>query len=69
MLWQSSLLAATHAKTVSAIAVTSALVNLGADVILIPRMGEVGAAWGTFIAFAVMMVITIAVVRHRRTED
>jgi O-antigen/teichoic acid export membrane protein len=69
MLWQSSLLAATHAKTVSAIAVTSALVNLGADVILIPRMGEVGAARGTFIAFAVLMVITIAVVRHRRTED
>jgi Na+-driven multidrug efflux pump len=68
MLWQSALLAATHAKTVSAIAVTAALVNLGADIILIPRMGEVGAAWGTLIAFAFMMVLTIAVVRHRRVD-
>ena len=68
MLWQSSLLAATHAKTVSAIAVTSALVNLGADVILIPRMGEVGAAWGTLIAFGFMMVTTILVSQLRRVE-
>jgi len=68
MLWQSSLLAATQAKTVSAIAVTSALVNLGADVILIPRMGEVGAAWGTLIAFCFMMVTTILVSQLRRVE-
>lgn len=68
MLWQSSLLAATHAKTVSAIGVTSALVNLGADVILIPRMGEVGAAWGTLIAFSFMMVTTILVSQVRRVE-
>jgi len=68
MLWQSSLLAATQAKTVSAIAVTSALVNLGADVILIPRMGEVGAAWGTLIAFGFMMVTTILVSQLRRVE-
>jgi MYXO-CTERM domain-containing protein len=32
-------------------------------------MGEVGAAWGTFIAFAFMMVILIAVVRRRRAEE
>jgi O-antigen/teichoic acid export membrane protein len=68
MLWQSSLLAATHAKTVSVIAVTSALVNLGADVILIPRMGEVGAAWGTLIAFGFMMLTTILVSQLRRVE-
>jgi O-antigen/teichoic acid export membrane protein len=68
MLWQSSLLAATHAKTVSAIAVTAALVNLGADMILIPRIGEVGAAWGTLIAFGFMMVTTILVSWLRRVE-
>jgi O-antigen/teichoic acid export membrane protein len=65
MLWQSALLAATHAKTVSAIAVAAALLNLGADVILIPRIGEIGAAWGTLIAFAFMMTTTIFVVRLR----
>lgn len=65
MLWQSALLAATHAKTVSAIAMTAALLNLGADVILIPRMGEIGAAWGTLIAFAFMMATTIFMVRLR----
>ena len=68
MLWQSSLLAAAHAKTVSAIAVTSALINLAADVILIPRMGEVGAAWGTLIAFGFMMVATILLTHLRRVE-
>lgn len=68
MLWQSALLAATHAKTVSAIAVAAALVNLGADIILIPRMGEIGAAWGTFIAFGFMMTTTIIVVRLRHVE-
>jgi O-antigen/teichoic acid export membrane protein len=68
LLWQSALLAATQAKTVSAIAVSAALVNLGADVILVPRMGEVGAAWGTLIAFASMLATTIVVVRLRRAE-
>jgi O-antigen/teichoic acid export membrane protein len=69
LLWQAPLLARGHAKTASAIAVTAALANLGADIILIPRMGEVGAAWGTFLAFALMMVITIAVVRRLRADD
>ena len=68
LLWQSALLAATQAKTVSAIAVTAALVNLGADFILIPRMGEVGAAWGTLIAFGLMLAASILVVRLRRVE-
>ena len=66
LLWQAPLLARSRAKTASAIAVTAALVNLGADVILIPHMGEVGAAWGTFIAFGLMLVITILVVRGQR---
>lgn len=69
LLWQAPLLARGHAKTASAIAITSALLNLGADAVLIPRMGEVGAAWGTFIAFAVMMVITITVVLRRRADE
>ncbi len=68
LLWQAALLAATQAKTVSAIAVTAALVNLGADFILVPRMGEVGAAWGTLIAFGFMLATTILVVRLRRAE-
>ncbi len=68
LLWQAALLAATQAKTVSAIAVTAALVNLGSDIVLIPRMGEVGAAWGTLIAFSFMLVTSILVVRLRRVE-
>jgi len=69
MLWQSALLAATHAKTVSAVAVAAALVNLLADFILVPRMGEVGAAWGTLLAFSFMMTTTILMVRVRRAEN
>jgi O-antigen/teichoic acid export membrane protein len=69
LLWQAPLLARGHAKTASVIAITGALLNLGADAVLIPRMGEVGAAWGTFIAFAVMMVITITVVLRRRADE
>jgi len=65
-LWQSPLLARGKTKTVSAIAVVSALVNLGADAVLIPRMGGVGAAWGTFIAFAFMLATTMLVVRKFR---
>ena len=60
-LWQSPLLARGKTKTVSAIAVSSALVNLGADTLLIPRMGGVGAAWGTLIAFAFMLGMTMLV--------
>ncbi|MBW2210829.1 MAG: polysaccharide biosynthesis C-terminal domain-containing protein, partial [Deltaproteobacteria bacterium] len=62
----SPLLARGKTKTVSAIAVVSALVNLGADAVLIPRMGGVGAAWGTFIAFAFMLAMTMLVVRRAR---
>lgn len=69
LLWQAPLLARGHAKTASAIAITGALLNLGADAVLIPRIGEVGAAWGTFIAFAVMMLTTIAVVLRRRADE
>ena len=68
MLWQAPLLAATRAKTVSAIALAAALINLGADAILIPRIGEIGAAWGTLIAFGFMMVTTISVSRLLQGE-
>jgi O-antigen/teichoic acid export membrane protein len=65
-LWQAPLLASGKTKTVSAIALTSALVNLAADVLLIPRIGEVGAAWGTFIAFGFMLSMTMLVGWRRR---
>jgi O-antigen/teichoic acid export membrane protein len=68
-LWQAPLLARGKAKTVSFIAVASALTNLGADLILIPRMGEVGAAWGTLIAFAFMLATTITVVWRRQATE
>lgn len=68
-LWQAPLLARGKTKTVSFIAVSSALINLGADIILIPQMGEVGAAWGTFIAFAFMLATTILIVRRRRARE
>jgi O-antigen/teichoic acid export membrane protein len=63
-LWQAPLLARGKTKSVSAIAVTSALVNLGADIVLIPHIGEVGAAWGTFIAFGFMLAATMLVARQ-----
>ncbi len=69
LLWQSALLAATQAKTVSLIALAAALLNLAADFILVPQMGEVGAAWGTLISFGAMMTATIIVVRVRRAEQ
>lgn len=65
-LWQAPLLASGKTKTVSAIALTSALFNLAADALLIPRMGEVGAAWGTFIAFGFMLSMTMLVGWRRR---
>ena len=65
-LWQAPLLARGKTKTVSAIAVTSAVVNLGADALLIPRMGEVGAAWGTLIAFVFMLSMTMLVAWRAR---
>jgi len=68
-LWQAALLARGKAKTVSLIAVSSALINLGADIVLIPDMGEVGAAWGTFIAFAFMLTVTITIVKRRRATE
>ena len=66
LLWQAHLLARAHSKTASAIAVAAALVNLGADAVLVPRYSEVGAAWGTLIAFAFMLVLTLAVVHRWR---
>jgi len=68
-LWQAPLLARGKTKIVSGIAVASALVNLGADALLIPRMGEVGAAWGTLIAFGFMLAVTIAVVWRKRATE
>ena len=63
-LWQAPLLAAARTRTVSAIAVTTALVNLAADLALVPRYGELGAAWGTLIAFALMLALTMAVAKR-----
>jgi Na+-driven multidrug efflux pump len=51
------------------IAITSALINLGADMLLVPQLGEVGAAWGTFIAFACMLAATMVVVWRRRATE
>jgi Na+-driven multidrug efflux pump len=68
-LWQAPLLARGKTKIVSAIAVTSALVNLGADAVLIPHLGEVGAAWGTLIAFGFMLTTTMLVVWRRRATE
>ncbi|MFW2389368.1 MAG: lipopolysaccharide biosynthesis protein [Polyangiales bacterium] len=68
-LWQAPLLARGKTKTVSAIAVLSALVNLGVDALLIPSMGEVGAAWGTLIAFGFMLSVTMGVVWRRRATE
>ena len=67
LLWQAPLLARGKTRTVSAIAIVSALINLGADAALVPRMGEVGAAWGTLLCFAFMLVATIVAARTARS--
>jgi O-antigen/teichoic acid export membrane protein len=59
LLWQAPLIARGKTRTVSAIAIVSALINLGADAALVPTMGEVGAAWGTLFCFGFMLVATI----------
>ncbi len=69
LLWQAPLLGRGHTKTVSAIAVSTALINLGADVLLIPRLAEIGAAWGTLIAFACMLIATLIAVRARASRS
>lgn len=66
LLWQAPLLASGRTRTVSAIAIGSALINLGADAVLVPRMGEVGAAWGTLFCFAFMLVATLLAARTPR---
>ncbi len=63
-LWQAPLLASGRTRTVSVIAVTTALANLLADVALVPRYGELGAAWGTLIAFALMLALTVLSAKH-----
>ena len=65
-LWQSPLLARGKTKTVSAIAISAALLNLIADFFLVPRLGEVGAAWGTFVSFAFMLTLTMMVAWRER---
>lgn len=63
-LWQTPLLARGKARTVSVIAVGAALGNLAADALLVPSMGELGAAWGTFLAFAFMLIATVTATRR-----
>jgi len=68
-LWQTPLLARGKSRAVSAIAVGAALGNLGADALLVPSMGELGAAWGTFLAFAFMLTTTVIVTRRSLGSD
>jgi O-antigen/teichoic acid export membrane protein len=63
-LWQTPLLANGQSRTVSVIAVGAALANLGADALLVPSMGELGAALGTFFAFAFMLGATVVATRR-----
>jgi O-antigen/teichoic acid export membrane protein len=43
---------------------SSALLNVGLNVVLIPRMGMVGAAWATLVAYSVLGLLTLAVTRR-----
>lgn len=69
LLWQAPLPGHGHTKTVSAIAVSTALFNLGAYIVLIPRLGEVGAAWGTLVAFGFMLLATLLAVRSKTRDS
>jgi O-antigen/teichoic acid export membrane protein len=63
-LWQTPLLANGQSRTVSVIAVGAALGNLAADALLVPSMGELGAALGTLLAFAFMLAATVVATRR-----
>jgi O-antigen/teichoic acid export membrane protein len=58
-----------HSKSVTYIAmlaaIASALVNVLLNFLLIPRLGLVGCAWATTIAFAVHLVVVIVLVHLR----
>ncbi len=43
---------------------SSALLNVGLNVVLIPRMGMMGAAWATLAAYIVLGLLTLAVTRR-----
>ena len=43
---------------------SSALLNVGLNVVLIPRMGMMGAAWATLVAYSVLGLMTLAVTRR-----
>jgi len=43
---------------------TAALVNIGLNLMLIPRVGILGAAWATLIAYGILALMTIAVTRR-----
>jgi O-antigen/teichoic acid export membrane protein len=47
------------------ITVASAITNVVANVVLIPRIGILGAAWATFLAFALYALATYAYARTR----
>ncbi|MGQ0723374.1 MAG: oligosaccharide flippase family protein [Candidatus Eiseniibacteriota bacterium] len=48
-------------KQNAALVAVAAGANIAANLVLIPRMGAVGAAWATLLAFGVRMAVTIAV--------
>ena len=41
----------------------AAVVNIGANFLLIPRIGYMGSAWATLLTFALLLVVTVAVAR------
>jgi len=43
---------------------SSALLNVGLNAVLIPRMGMMGAAWATLVAYSVLGLLTLAVTRR-----
>jgi O-antigen/teichoic acid export membrane protein len=45
----------------AALVAVAAAANVAANLVLIPRLGAVGAAWSTLLAYAVRMVATLAV--------
>jgi len=67
--WQAALYARSRSFSVLLIGSSTALGNVGLNALLVPRYQEMGAAVATLAAFAIMLGVTVLVVRGIRREE
>jgi len=60
---------AQQTRLLAPLTVSAAALNVGLNILLIPRFGMIGAAWGTFIAFGFLFVAAATIARRRFAVD